>query len=137
MLWLFGQIWLWSLISFALGAAVTALLLTRVNRERAKPESAPSANQPHYATTTPQYANPSYTNDSYDQRAQPEYPGRPPLEWPSDPIERIDTGHRQGMLPPAEWPPDQRTEQIEAIEEPAWPRAEDWPSTEHRPGRDA
>jgi hypothetical protein len=112
MLWLFGQIWLWSLISFALGAAVTALLLTRVNRERAKPQPAPSANEP-----------------------QREYPRRRPLEWPSDPIERIDTGHHLGMPPPAQWPPDQRTEQIEAIQEPAWPRAEDWPSTEHRPGR--
>ena len=128
MLWLFGQIWLWSLISFGFGAAVTALLLSSVNRERAQPEPAPSTNEPHYADS-------SYYNDPYDQESQPEYPPRPPLEWPSDPIERIETGHRRGVLPLAEWSPDQRTDDVEATENPIWPRADDWPPTEHRPGR--
>jgi hypothetical protein len=133
MLWLFGQIWLWSLISFGFGAAVTAFLLSRVNHERAQPAPTPATNEPRYADT-PQYANTSYYNDPYDQESQSAYPPRP-LEWPSDPIERIETGHRQGVLPLAEWPPDQQTDDVEATENPTWPRADDWPPTEHRPGR--
>lgn len=38
MLWLAGQIWLWLLISFALGAGITGFLLTR--RRSAAPDSA-------------------------------------------------------------------------------------------------
>lgn len=42
MTWLFGQVWLWSLLAFLLGALVTWLLVARPARARAaKPESRP------------------------------------------------------------------------------------------------
>jgi hypothetical protein len=41
MFWLFGQIWLWLLVAFTLGAALTGFLLTTAARKRA-PEPAPA-----------------------------------------------------------------------------------------------
>jgi hypothetical protein len=130
MLWLFGQIWLWMLLSFALGVGVTALFLYRRNRP-AEPEPAP---EPEYVDVLPYTERDDY-EDPYVQQPEPAYPPRPPLEWPSDPDERVGTGHRQGMLPPIEWPPGEQREEDKAGEEPAWPRAEDWPPAQHRPGR--
>jgi hypothetical protein len=137
MLWLFGQIWLWMLLSFALGVAVTALFFSRRNRPE-EPEPAP---EPEYAELLPYTERDDDYEDPYVQQPEPAYPPRPPLDWPSDPDERIETGHRQGMLPPIEWPPGQRGEDDgdtdSGNEEPAWPKAEDWPPAEHRPGRES
>lgn len=44
MLWLAGQIWLWLLISFALGAGITGFLLTR--RQRGKAQAGRAESQP-------------------------------------------------------------------------------------------
>jgi hypothetical protein len=131
MLWLFGQIWLWMLLSFALGVGVTALFLSHRNRP-VEPEPAP---EPEYVDLLPYTERDDY-EDPYVQQPEPAYPPRPPLNWPSDPDERIETGHRQGKLPPIEWPPGIRDEEDKMDEEPAWPQAEDWPPVEHRPGRE-
>ncbi|MBK1785315.1 hypothetical protein [Prauserella cavernicola] len=51
MLWLFGQIWVWLLVSFALGAGLTALLLGG-RRRRREPSARSAAPRPTAAEQT-------------------------------------------------------------------------------------
>jgi hypothetical protein len=120
MLWLFGQIWLWLLISFGLGAAVTALFLTRLNRVRtsAGSEISPVDDDTEYFETD------DY-DDPYYRKPEPAYPPRAPEGWSPEPDERTESGRREGMLPPAHLPPDQWGADPAPGEEPAWPKAED------------
>lgn len=130
MLWLFGQIWLWLLISFASGAAVTAYFLTRMYRARtwAEPEIAQVDDDTDY------FENGFY-DEPYDQEQEPEYPLRVNAEWSPDPAERTESGHREGLLPLLAWPPDQRVDDPIPDEEPDWPKAADVRQAETRPRR--
>ncbi|TNC28078.1 hypothetical protein [Amycolatopsis alkalitolerans] len=69
MLWLFGQIWLWLLAAFVLGAAAGALVMRRARRPAPPPV----------------------------QAEQTQWLPRPPDEY-VDP-EQPDRGHRSGTLP--------------------------------------
>ncbi|PXY37161.1 hypothetical protein DI005_36910 [Prauserella sp. PE36] len=94
MLWLFGQIWLWLLISFALGAGLTALLFRRPARQRPpeRPVPPPAAPPPAEAEET---------------RHLPATGALLPEPSP-------DHSHQEGTLPPRrawhvrnEWPDEQ------------------------------
>jgi hypothetical protein len=122
MLWLFGQIWLWSLISFVLGAGLTALVFTRLNRERPEPFE-----------DEPRVVEASEPIEPYDQEAEPEDSTGPVLAWPVEPDEVPESGHRQGTLPSYP-PPPRRALEPGTTGEPAWPRADEWPPPEQRPG---
>jgi hypothetical protein len=96
MLWLFGQIWLWLVISFALGAAVTALLLTRSHPVRAGPGSDTMDEDTEY------FESGDYDDSNY-REPEPVYPPRAPEGWsPED--ERTESGRREGILLPAHFP---------------------------------
>lgn len=91
MLWLFGQIWVWLLVAFALGAALTALVL------RPRPRRAELGRRP----------------------PPPESPERTrwiPAAAPTRDDEAPDHGHREGVLPGRrewharnEWPDERDT----------------------------
>lgn len=133
MMWLFGEIWLWLLIAFALGAITSWLVLRVTQRPKAEP-------QPYYE------AEPEYEPEPEPLAAEqtqfiPAAWVQPDAERPEshrfadDEPEAEPTGHREGRLPL----PPQRTPQAEdwpTEEEPAWPESEDaapqWP---HQPGR--
>ena len=127
MVWLFGQIWLWLIIAFALGALTSWLLLRTTRRPKPtaepvadayyEPEPEPPAEQTQFipaAWMQPEADRPEYVQD--DEAPEP-------------------AGHREGHLPL----PPQRGAQAEdwpTEEEPAWPEADEvtprWP---HQPGR--
>ncbi|GAA1941171.1 LapA family protein [Amycolatopsis minnesotensis] len=129
MLWLFGQIWLWLLIAFALGALVTGLLVNAANRKRerraAEPEEARRVSAP-----SPAHDEHGYRDVPYDQEADHFPAARGEEVWPDDPDEP-DPGRREGTLPGFEnvphedWPRESGT--------PAWPGDDDWPPA--GPGR--
>jgi hypothetical protein len=121
MLWLAGQIWLWLLISFALGAGITGFLLTRRRRSApASPEQRPVQARPE-RTEAPQRISgdiplPGPAYDRFDARDD-------------DMTQQIHLGRQSGTLPPGgDW--HSRNE---------WPREEDVSTTEivndsgHRP----
>ncbi|MBB5853316.1 hypothetical protein ACFQ05_08435 [Amycolatopsis umgeniensis] len=139
MLWLFGQIWLWLLISFALGCGVTWLLMRGERQERPAPEpervaAAPVEPEPEpvpelLSTEQTQFIPPARVQDEdepYDQEAE---------------------GHREGQLTPEpvwahhprEPEPAGRNGDRGNEPEPVWPSDEDWPpagrASEHRPGQ--
>jgi hypothetical protein len=134
MLWLFGQIWLGLLTSFASGAAVTAYFFTRMYRARtwAEPEIAQVDDDTDYDTD---YLENGFGDEVYDQEREPEYPPRANAEWPPDPAERTESGHREGLLPLMTWPPHQRGDDPIQDEEPDWPKADDVQQAETRPRR--
>lgn len=136
MLWLFGQIWLWLLISFALGCGVTWLLMRGERRER--PAAEPAVHEPARAavpvrhepdpepvpellsTERTQFLPPARVQDDdelYDQEAE---------------------GHREGQLTPEAvqayhpGPPQAAARNGEGGHEPepVWPSDEDWPPAE-------
>ncbi|MFC4002062.1 hypothetical protein ACFS2C_13125 [Prauserella oleivorans] len=99
MLWLFGQIWLWLLLAFALGAGSAALVLTRWGRPRrpARPvsplEPAPQAPPeeetrhipvagalPSHRVPEPEDAT-EITTRQPAVRAEDTYPDRPQTEY--------------------------------------------------------
>lgn len=123
MLWLFGQIWLWMLLSFALGAGVTALVMRRTPA-RPEPVYEEQAEAEYVPGPPP---NPYLLDDGVG-----EYPPRAPTAWPPD-DDRPEPAHLEGELPSVEWPPEREADT--PVEEPAWPSAEDWPPADHRPGR--
>ncbi|MFF5989860.1 hypothetical protein [Prauserella flavalba] len=97
MLWLFGQIWLWLLISFALGAGLTALLFRRPSRQR-----------PYERHSPPLAAPPPAEEEA--TRHLPTVGALPPVV-PDASEPPPDLGHQEGTLPPRrawhvrnEWP---------------------------------
>jgi hypothetical protein len=127
MLWLFGQIWVWLLIAFLLGAAVASLVFTAMNRRR---DDEPTGRyddvedpvlpveETEFIPATAEY------DEHYEDPPRPaEYPPRPQNDWPPEDVD--DSGHREGRLPPVNRQPAWRTD----VEDPAWPSAaeEDWP----------
>ncbi|WP_116200365.1 LapA family protein [Amycolatopsis circi] len=97
MLWLFGQIWLWLLVSFLLGAAVM-WLFTRAARPKADPDPGPGS------------GSGSGSGAGIGAEAQPYRPAAAPVEAPTE-----ETRH----IP--------RANPYEDYEEPAYPHYDDQP----------
>ncbi|MCR6484372.1 hypothetical protein M8542_16230 [Amycolatopsis sp. OK19-0408] len=127
MLWLFGEIWLWLVIAFALGALTSWLVLRATQRPKAEPHPVYEP-EPEPA---PEPAEQTQFIPAAWVHPEPDHPVE--RHFPDD--EHEPEGHREGHLPL----PPQRGPQAEdwpTEEEPAWPEAEDatpqWP---HQPGR--
>ncbi|KDN20458.1 hypothetical protein [Amycolatopsis rifamycinica] len=131
MFWLFGQIWLWLIVAFALGALTSWLVLRTAQRPRPEPEPEPEPEEepryeppPPLSTEQTQFIPAAWVQHAPERRTDPH-----------DDEEPEPVGHREGHLPL----PPQRGAQAEdwpTEEEPAWPESEDaaprWP---HQPGR--
>ncbi len=129
MFWLFGQIWLWLIVAFALGALTSWLVLRTAQRPKPAREEEPAAEEPRYEPPPPlsteqtQFIPAAWAQHASDRRAE-----APDDEEP-DPV-----GHREGRLPL----PPQRGAQDEdwpTEEEPAWPESEEAPQWPQQPGR--
>ena len=127
MVWLFGQIWLWLVIAFALGALTSWLVLRTAQRPKPEPQPEP---EPEV-----RYEEPSATEQTQFIPAAWMQPGTERPEAVHEDDEPEPAGHREGHLPL----PPQRGAQAEdwpTEEEPAWPESEEaapqWP---HQPGR--
>jgi hypothetical protein len=85
MWWLFGQLWLWLLAAFALGAATT-LLLTRSGRpHRPAPPPVPAEETRPVPRATGEYAGPGPEEDTGRGRRSGTLPyGWPPEAGPPD-----------------------------------------------------
>ncbi|SFB60357.1 hypothetical protein SAMN05216266_12553 [Amycolatopsis marina] len=137
MMWLAGQIWLWLLISFALGAGITGFLLTR--RQPAKPEISTAEQHPEPGG---QDRVGTRAEDSAGSRAHTEAPERISGDIPlpaaaydrfepqdDDLTQQINLGGQSGTLP--------RDESWRSRNE--WPGEDDGHTTEivddsgHRP----
>jgi len=130
MVWLFGQIWLWLIIAFALGALTSWLALRTAQRPKAAPEPEPYEPEPYEPEPEP-----LATEQTQFIPAAWMQPGTDRPESAHDDEEPEPVGHREGRLPL----PPQRGAQDEdwpTEEEPAWPEADEvtpqWP---HQPGR--
>ncbi|MFJ7211897.1 hypothetical protein [Amycolatopsis sp. NPDC098790] len=127
MVWLFGQIWLWLVIAFALGALTSWLVLRAAQRPKPQPEPEPDPEpEVHYEEPAEQT---QFIPAAWMQ------PGteRTPVVHDDDEPEPV--GHREGHLPL----PPQRGAQAEdwpTEDEPAWPESDEptpqWPQ---QPGR--
>ncbi|MET8852919.1 hypothetical protein [Amycolatopsis sp. NPDC004625] len=130
MVWLFGQIWLWLVVAFALGALTSWLLQRAVQRPRPQPapEREPEP-EPDYEPVPPPG---SAEQTQFIPAAWAQHPPeqRPPATDEPEPV-----GHREGHLP---LPPQRGAEAEDwpTEDEPAWPESEEatpqWP---HQPGR--
>ncbi|RSM81841.1 hypothetical protein DL991_07115 [Amycolatopsis sp. WAC 01375] len=142
MLWLFGQIWLWLLIAFALGCGVTWLLMRGERRER--PAAEPVAHEPAGAVAHEPEPEPVPELLS-TERTQFIPPAR--IHDDDEPFDQEAEGHREGQLTPElvhGYHPEQPEPAAKNGEsghepEPVWPSDEDWPparrAPEHRPGQ--
>jgi hypothetical protein len=109
MLWLFGQIWLWLVIAFALGAGLTALVATaaRRRREPAVGDTAPSRSEAEFDDGYDEY-------DDYDEvDDERHYLDVPPP----------DVGHREGTLPGGTGLPEREDVYASSY----WHADPDWP----------
>ncbi|OXM46935.1 hypothetical protein [Amycolatopsis alba] len=144
MLWLFGQIWLWLLISFALGCGATWLMTRGERRERTAP--GPAAREPERAVAAPVEPEPEPVPELLSsERTQFIPPAR--LQDDDEPYDQEAEGHREGQLTPDpmwirhpdEPGPAGRNGEGGHEPEPVWPSDEDWPpagrAAEHRPGQ--
>ncbi|MFG1639067.1 hypothetical protein ACGFMK_02150 [Amycolatopsis sp. NPDC049252] len=132
MVWLFGQIWLWLIVAFALGA-LSSWLVLRTTRTAQRPQ--PTRQEPEYAYEPEPYHEAEQTQFIPATTFQPTEESRYDDDTPEP------AGHREGHLPL----PPQRGPQAEdwpVEEEPAWPEADDlpdathqWPQAPHQPGR--
>ncbi|MDQ7806318.1 hypothetical protein Q5425_21460 [Amycolatopsis sp. A133] len=131
MMWLFGQIWLWLIVAFALGALTSWLVLRARPRPSPEPSPEPSAEaEPLYEPVPPplsveqtQFIPAAWAQHGPDPRASVHDDEAP------EPV-----GHREGHLPL----PPQRGAQAEdwpTEDEPAWPESEEAPQWPHQPGR--
>lgn len=128
MFWLFGQIWLWLIVAFALGALTSWLVLRAAPRPEADP--VPEAEPEEYEPPPPlsaeqtQFIPAAWAQHAPDRRADVQ-----------DDEEAEPVGHREGHLP---LPPQRGAEAEDwpTEEEPAWPESEEatprWPQ---QPGR--
>jgi hypothetical protein len=124
MLWLFGQIWLWLLLAFLLGAAVASLVFIAANRRHPEPAYAEPLELPEreqLIDETQSIEPVDYEEADYED-PPPLYPPRPQNDWPPEDVD--DTGHREGHLPPVNHQPAWRQDDHA---EPAWPEAEPRP----------
>ncbi|MFK0247958.1 hypothetical protein ACIQUM_24980 [Amycolatopsis azurea] len=142
MLWLFGQIWLWLLISFALGCGVTWLMMRGERPEHTAPE--PVVREPERAVHAEPEPEPVPELLSTEQ-TQFLPPAR--IQDDDEPYDQEAEGHREGQLHPepvrahhpGEPEPAGRNGEGGHEPEPVWPSDEDWPpagrAAEHRPGQ--
>lgn len=143
MLWLFGQIWLWLLIAFALGCGVTWLMMRGERREPAPYEQAP----PPRPAVPPQPEAEPVPAPLAAEQTQFIPPAR--IHDEDEPYDQEAEGHREGQLIPEPVRPAQvyypdpldqgaRNSENGHEPEPVWPSDEDWPpaerASEHRPG---
>ena len=136
MVWLFGQIWLWLIVAFALGALCAWLILRTTQRPKPAQDWEPAQDPP----TEPSYAAEPEPLAAEQTQFIPAASLHPPDEY-YETDEPEPAGHREGHLPL----PPQRGPQVDdwpAEEEPAWPEADDlpdatrqWPPAPHQPGR--
>lgn len=131
MLWLFGQIWLWLIVSFALGAVATWLLMRAFQRQLQPQES---AYEP-FPEKEPDEVSP--TEQTQFIPAPPFTPSEPLLDYrfPDEPYDQESDGHREGRLPMPPPRPAPAAEDWPTEEEPVWPAAEDLDATRRWPGR--
>ncbi|MFJ1766683.1 hypothetical protein ACIOD2_40590 [Amycolatopsis sp. NPDC088138] len=128
MVWLFGQIWLWLIVAFALGALSSWLVLRTTRTTRPTPQE----QEPEYEYEPEPYSAAEQTQFIPATTFQPTEESRYDDDTPEP------AGHREGHLP---LPPQRgpQTEDWPAEEEPAWPEADDlpdtWPQAPHQPGR--
>ena len=128
MVWLFGQIWLWLVVAFALGALTSWLLLRAAQRPKPQPEPEPAPEPEPEA---------HYEEPAEQTQFIPAAWMQPGTERPQDVNEDDEpepVGHREGHLPL----PPQRGAQAEdwpTEEEPAWPESDEAPQWPHQPGR--
>lgn len=103
MLWLFGEIWLWLLIAFVIGIALSAFTLVSARRTRTSGAAADDdlvTTDRHapvpYSPRTPGPAGPPVTEAERTRRIH---------RVADDAEESPDQGHRRGVLPlsSAEW----------------------------------
>ncbi|MET8995322.1 hypothetical protein [Amycolatopsis sp. Hca4] len=130
MFWLFGQIWLWLIVAFALGALTSWVVLRAAARPRSEPvrdvEPEPDDHEPPPPLSTEQT---QFIPAAWAQHA-PERRGGLHDDEEAEPV-----GHREGHLP---LPPQRgaQDEQWPTEDEPAWPESEEatpqWPQ---QPGR--
>lgn len=116
MLWLAGQIWLWLLISFALGAGITGFLLTR--RRRSAPDSAEQRPEP---------ARPQRAEDPERISGDIPLPGRAYDRFEDsddDMTQQFHLGRQSGTLPPRgewhsrnEWPGEEDVNTTEIVDD--------------------
>ncbi|MEA5359074.1 hypothetical protein VA596_05960 [Amycolatopsis sp., V23-08] len=130
MVWLFGQIWLWLIVAFALGALSAWLVLRTTQTTR-------TAQRPH-EEPEPAYEPEPYYDEAEQTQFIPATAFQPTEESRYDDDTPEPAGHREGHLPlPPQRGPE--SEDWPAEEEPAWPRADDlpdaWPQAPHQPGR--
>ncbi|WP_410669840.1 hypothetical protein [Amycolatopsis sp. cmx-4-68] len=137
MMWLFGQIWLWLVVAFALGALTSWLVLRATQHPRPAPHE-PEAEYEHEHEPEPVAPDPLSTEQTQFIPAawaqhEPTRTDAFPGEDEPEPV-----GHREGRLPL----PPQRGPQAEdwpTEDEPAWPEAEEHPNATpqwpHQPGR--
>ncbi|ANN14826.1 hypothetical protein SD37_03595 [Amycolatopsis orientalis] len=145
MFWLFGQIWLWLLISFALGCGVTWLMTRGDRREQVAQE--PEVREPERAIPVHAEPEPEPLPLAAEQ-TQFLPPAR--VHDDDEPYDQEPEGHREGQLTPepvrparvyhADEPePAVRNGDHGREPEPVWPSDEDWPpggrAAEHRPGQ--
>ncbi|NIJ10243.1 cytoskeletal protein RodZ [Saccharomonospora amisosensis] len=118
MLWLFGQIWLWLLLAFALGAGVTAFIFVILKRraEQAEHTAPPS-------TSALRQPSEQDDNEQTQRIARVRVPVRQFEEDDEDDAGPPDLGYREGVLPNhREW--HERNE---------WPDEYDVPEEEWQP----
>lgn len=130
MLWLFGQIWLWLLVAFALGAVTTWLLMRALQRQQQPPES---AYEPF-----PEEEPVSSAEQTQFIPAPPFAPSEPLQDYhfvDDEPYDQAPDGHREGRLPMPPPRPAPASEDWPTEEEPVWPVAEDLDATRRWPGR--
>ncbi|MGW4520453.1 hypothetical protein [Amycolatopsis sp. NPDC004378] len=133
MVWLFGQIWLWLIIAFLLGALTSWLVLRTAQRPKAEPVpedhyyDEPEPEPEQLAAEQTQFIPAAWAQHETD---------RPQAVHDDDGPE--PAGHREGHLP---MPPQHalQAEDWPTEEEPAWPGTDDLPEATpqwpHQPGR--
>ncbi|MEU0534571.1 hypothetical protein [Amycolatopsis tolypomycina] len=129
MFWLFGQIWLWLIVAFGLGALTSWLVLRATQRPKAEPAPAEEPEEAMYEPPPPlsteqtQFIPAAWAQHAPERHAEPH-----------DDADDEEAGHREGHLP---LPPQRGTdaEDWPTEEEPAWPQAEEAPQWPHQPGR--
>lgn len=131
MLWLFGQIWVWLLLAFLLGAAVASLLFVAANRrhdEEPYDEPLELPEREQFIDETQSIEPVDYEDADYEDPPPVYPPPRPQNDWPPEDVDV--TGHREGHLPSDDRQPSWRhgdPGHPDAPAEPAWPEAEPRP----------
>jgi hypothetical protein len=132
MFWLFGEIWVWLIVSFALGAVTTWLVMRARTHapEAAAPEPYPAYEPLPLAAEETQYI-PATHEPEYD-----DYPEYHHKAIDDEPYDQEADGHREGHLPMPPPRPARDDYWPGAEQQPAWPESEEAGQQQWRqPGR--